>query len=155
MRKRSKPTTLPLGTISEGTLRPEDLIPAYLSALDEIRLSKAERMLVRGLAKDVDTPQDDRKHSVYRDDIVDELTNILEAHCPDYTYFGSLEGDGACFGIWPQPFDEITDDIDVSHVNAGDPFPTDLPFVLSVTDHGNATLYRRAGKRWIEVWSVV
>src|SRR5690606_2062861 len=43
MTMTTRSTTLPLGVISEGTLRPEDLIPAYLDALDGIRLTKAER----------------------------------------------------------------------------------------------------------------
>jgi hypothetical protein len=32
---------------------------------------------------------------------------------------------------------------------------TDLTHWLHANDHGNATLYRRAGRRWIEVWAVV
>ena len=42
---RAKPTTLDLGSVSTGTLRTEDLLPAVLTALDPrwIHLSRAER----------------------------------------------------------------------------------------------------------------
>jgi hypothetical protein len=42
-------------------------------------------------------------------------------------------------------------------MDAGDPMPStkSCAYVMSVTDHGNVTLYRRSGRRWIEVWSVV
>lgn len=177
--KRHKPTTLPLGTISEGTLRPEDLIPAYLDALDGIRLTKAERATVRTVraryekAEQSDT-QDGESTSYYADENssfdIDDLTQILDSHCPDYTYFGSLEGDGACFGVWASieslEEDSRFGDNGVVKIDAGDAFPVysrdtkehpsqKANYVMSVTDHGNVTLYRRAGNRWIEVWSVV
>ncbi len=41
--KPTKPTTLELGTISHGTMRVQDTMPALLSALDGIRLSAEDR----------------------------------------------------------------------------------------------------------------
>jgi len=104
-------------------------------------------------------------------DIQIELTDILENYTPPFSYLGSLEGDGACLGVWPDA-EVLTGDgnvngEDVPRLPAGT-YPavssvaprSALPrFFLAVSDHGNATLYRRrdAGRswRWVEVWSVV
>lgn len=178
-RKRS--TTLPLGTISEGTLRPEDLIPAYLDALESIRLTAHERKQVASIRREFEQTQALKPEEEVTDplnaDLIDELANYLEAHCPDYAYFGTLEGDGACFGVranieqlqedavdhdrYLSATDSRTRYANVVKVNAGDAFPTPRPgqptitHLMEVNDHGNVTLYRRAGTRWIEVWGVV
>lgn len=194
MTTRKRPTTLPIGTISEGTLRPEDLIPAYLYELERLRLTKAERAIVRQVQHNTNTeltecggcgayhfkdyhgdcrnddarfPTDEYFDSESASFDIDELTTILENHVPDYCYFGTLEGDGACFGVWPS-IDSLEEEcrngqvykdnhFKVVKINAGDSFPSTAhaEYVMSVTDHGNVTLYRRSGKRWIEVWSVV
>lgn len=115
MRRRRKPTTLPIGTISSGTLRLEDLIPALISALEDLRLTKAERKTInavrRMLADDRyftnDWPQDVQTP----DEDYDELTQIADSHVPDYCYFGSTEGDGAEIGVWP-----VHDDDDYADV---------------------------------------
>ena len=159
MRHTRKPTTLPLGTISEGTLRPEDLIPAYLDALAGIRLTSAERKETRIIQAHVDRDYEypeteDWDADEAKDWDLEALQDILSNHTPDYAYFGSLEGDGACFGVWAS-IDQLTD----NGIERGDTLPAAnnraaLHFA-HVTDHGNVTLYRRAGNRWIEVWSVV
>lgn len=170
MRKRAKPTTLSLGTISEGTLRPEDLIPAYLSAAEDLHLSRAERSTVRQVQARLNAVDAGRYNhaqdleyweSCDADDDIAELAQILEAHCPAYAYFGSLEGDGACFGVWPS-IETLEEDArhgsEVQKINAGDPFPPTCrgDYVMAVTDHGNVTLYARQGNyHWREVWSIV
>jgi hypothetical protein len=159
MTKHHKKTTLPIGTISSGTLRLEDLIPALASELDALRLTRSERKTVReALAFDPDVENDDPEEAQY---LYDALCGIAENHCPDYAYFGSTEGDGAEIGVWPSidsiKEDSKYDDGTVRKINAGDAFPktSAYAYVMSVTDHGNVTLYRRSGRRWIEVWSVV
>lgn len=171
---RRKPTTLPLGTISEATLRPEHLIPAYLGALDGIRLSQVERATIRQINRRwvmlkclVLTEEQIDEVS----EMLDDLTAILESHTPDYAYFGTLEGDGACFGVWPN-IEQAREECKT--INAGDCrhersyrintssrrcFDCGFQFnpadwrgpILEVTDHGNVTLYRREGNRWVEV----
>ena len=157
-------TTLAIGTISSGTLRLEDLSPALISALEDVRLSRKERTELNEIRRHLD--RDPTPDTVDLDAATDELEEaqgdydalvaIAENHVPDYCYFGSLEGDGADLGVWP--------DQDVLN-GRGDGFvlmSRDTPAVdgefthwLSVNDHGNATLYRRAGRRWLECWSVV
>jgi hypothetical protein len=165
--KRSKPTTLQIGTLSEGTLKPEDLISAFLWDLKRIRLTRAERQIVQRIAArdnmGVYETLDDSEAS----DDLEELTAIIENHLPDYAYFGTLEGDGAHFGIWPaieqakedaqgNPRTIVTNDgPDDDGGFPAVPKSRGLTHFLRVNDHGNCTLYRRAGTRWIEVWAVV
>lgn len=165
--KTTKPTTLPIGTISEGTLRPEDLIPALLDALQGIRLSREDRTKVREIARMVDQydADNDEPQTILGEIIdadtyggfADDLQTIAEGYAPPYAYVGTLDGDGACFGVWPTiPEDR---DEDVTRVDAGGawyrPGKVSTPYVLEVNDHGNATLYERRGRQWREVWSVV
>lgn len=173
--KRTKPTTLQLGTISEGTLRPSDLFESFMDACNSIQLTKAERKETRDIYAESLAGGDDYWESEACSDAVNALQTILESHCPDYSYFGTLEGDGACFGVWASidqleenavahtrfldPNDPRMSHATVCKVNAGSPFPSAsigvVEHVMEVSDHGNVTLYRRAGNRWIEVWSVV
>lgn len=149
--RRKKPTTLPLGTISEGTLGPEDLIPAYLDVLDGIRLTKQERIDVRQIRARFNFRE--RYEHEHESEEVDSLYHILNSHCPDYAYFGSLEGDGACFGVWPS-IDLVNEEVDrVAELPPIDRRRSPI-HIAQVSDHGNVTLYRRSGNRWIEVWSV-
>jgi hypothetical protein len=168
--KRRRPTTIPLGTISEGTLRPEDLIPAYISVLEDLRLTKAERAQLFSIQRRTKIYERDDDWTLDQASYdLDDLISIIENHLPDYSYFGSLEGDGACFGVWAT----IPDSDDDQVFRRNDTPPSSMnqswqstdegtryrkgnyPYWLHVNDHGNATLYRRAGNRWIEVWGIV
>ena len=66
-----------LGSISTGTLRPEDLAPVFI-----------EELLIRGVDAG-GVPED-----------MDELYEALNDVCPPFVYFGAREGDGADFGFW-------------------------------------------------------
>lgn len=175
MRRPHRRTTLSLGTMSEGTLRPEDLVPAIVAMLEDLRLSRSERAIVQEaqtfLASDWDVDTDNAREEKLTD-LYDDLVRVTENHCPDYAYFGSTGGDGACIGVWPDS-DLLqagnrthADDVVRSEwlpsewrEQVGRPGqPADdhgCAYFLHVNDHGNATLYRRAGRRWLEVWSVV
>lgn len=177
--KRSrKPTTLQIGSISEGTLRPEDLIDRYLDELERIVLSRKERGRVRSIRASYDAAIGNTRSEYWNDiasEDLQELSEMMENHCPDYSYFGTSEGDGASFGIWPS-IDSLEDDAiehsryldprdprsryaSVLKMAAGDEFPSarkaTVSHIMEVSDHGNVTLYRRSGNRWIEVWAVV
>jgi hypothetical protein len=74
-----------LGSVSTGTLRIEDLIPAFRNALAATGNSGSLALH--------SPPVDNR----------DELATLeiaLQEACPPFVYFGSLEGDGADFGFW-------------------------------------------------------
>jgi hypothetical protein len=172
---RTRTSTLPLGTVSEATLRLEDLIPAVLGALSTIRLTKSERITCRTIAATSDHASEDAPYwAEGASEDYETLCNIAESHVPDYCYFGSIEGDGACIGVWPC-WEQLEDDTRAHHGyldpkdyrdrDAGVTKISDTsertnvatPYALHVNDHGNATLYRRAGVRgrWVECWAVV
>ena len=73
-----------LGSISSGTLRTEDLLPAFAN--------KAESLGWKG-------PRKDKARSL--DEVIAMLTEVLENYCPPFVYFGAHPGDGADFGFWP------------------------------------------------------
>jgi hypothetical protein len=77
-------STIRIGSISTGTLRIEDLIPAYQELADSLGLAIAP------LADDEDAYD-------FLADLDDRINGVL----PDYLRFGAIEGDGADIGIWP------------------------------------------------------
>lgn len=87
--------------VSEGTLRTQDLVPKFLSALEELSPEDAE-----GIRKDI--PVDawgSEEHEWWSSEdcywVVNEvLFDTLNYHAPGGYYFGANEGDGACFGFW-------------------------------------------------------
>jgi hypothetical protein len=155
---RAKPTTLDLGSVSTGTLRTEDLLPAVLTALDPrwIHLSRGERATVQRIDREYRAVGGDDDDA---DDDLQDLYDIADNHCPDYCTFGSHPGDGADIGVWP--IEDLFDDDHPGgfdgYIGRGETAPIDpeLTHWIQVSDHGNATLYRRAGSRWIVCWSIV
>lgn len=180
--------TLPLGSVSTGTLRPDDLIPKFLDVADGLTLSREERTTVKRIRRDFESgyqvtrdafmanvaPETDPDFDLLDNEIAEDkdsdcqdLVDILDDHVPDFCRFGSHEGDGADFGCWID-WDQIADsERDESLFRADsltarcepayfrDRGKQNPQYILEVNDHGNATLYRRAGNRWVEVWSVV
>ncbi len=82
--------------VSSGTLRSEDLYEPFLSLLQTM---EPESYLVRGEATIYPTLSD--AESAEPDfDWIGELVEALNYAAPEGYYFGSTEGDGACFGFW-------------------------------------------------------
>jgi len=102
------------GTVIHGTLRPEDLLSAFIDELDTIvehgisdspedvekvgrahdLMGDVERaMRATGFFEDFDT--------VYW--AVESLMDMLSEFAPPGHYFGGHEGDGSDFGFWPFP----------------------------------------------------
>lgn len=143
-----------LGSISSGTMRSEDLLPAYIGALRDVRGAIPKRLLA-----------DVRKYESgatlapeYKDDILSDLHDALHEYAPPYAYFGAHPGDGADYGFWlHEDFPQMVRDdgaevvSDTSEIPKGYRGP-----VLHVNDHGNATLYycTKRGKLRA-IWSVV
>lgn len=100
--------------ISNATLRTRDLAPDFLSALyalgdaasrraDDLRAEYAD---IFEEIEGIDSICGD----VYGDDagwLMEALFDALNEFAPEGTYFGSSEGDGACFGFWE--YDEEDD----------------------------------------------
>ena len=134
-----------LGSISEGTLRPTDLLDAFSNALDNI--SPGHPLVVQTISYlDLDDA-DDIDGATY---LLDELQEALQELCPPYVYFGAHPGDPADFGFWPD-MDSLECDMDgVEPDNNGDYILDGLR--VTVSDHGNIEVYDLAGN---SLWSVV
>jgi len=166
---KTKKSPAPLGSVSSGTLRPEDLIPAFLDVLRSIRpLRRADRKLIREIDAAIEETGSDFYEDESAREYLDELFTALDSYAPPYFYFGSNPGDGADFGFWlsedfAEDFNavsEISADIveSVFSIRVSDLAEVPRGFsgeVLLVNDHGNATLYAYSRGRRREVWSIV
>jgi hypothetical protein len=92
-------------------------------------------------------------------DHIEKMIEILNAHAPDFCYFGWRHGDREELGCWPDdgvPFhgsetDEIGKGNDLPPASA-----TKQGHYLVVNDHGNCKVKSgRTGQRWIICWSLV
>ena len=96
-------TTPEPGTVSAGTMRDQDLIPSFLTVLDEHAPEKAEEL--RGLYPNTLENLDDEPDvdDTARSMLVHDLFEALNEIAPEDHYFGAHEGDGADYGFWPVP----------------------------------------------------
>lgn len=161
---KSKPRTLPIGTISHGTMRPEDLIPAFIAALDSLHLEAGQRATLRACrnewrsALSLTRRKPGRWEGMYYDmidNLMEELWIMMGDHCPCYCNFGSHEDDGSDYGVWidhdAMEEDRRTGDLpETRYVVPGYSGPA-----VSVSDHGNITLYEYTRGRARVVWSIV
>ena len=83
----SKQTPQP-GSVSHGTMRPEDLIPIFLQYVEQYAPDQIPEN-----AFFTDTEEDNR--------LLDELFEVLDGISPPNCYFGSHPGDGSDYGWWP------------------------------------------------------
>lgn len=102
------------GSISEGTLKPEDLIPAFAEAL-AIRLEELEKEQqtrnrssgeLQRAVEDLEQVElrlaaPDYFESGDADEDLQWLEELLEHYAPPGHWFGAHPGDGADFGFWP------------------------------------------------------
>jgi hypothetical protein len=185
--------TLRIGSVSTGTLRLEDLIPAVLDVLEPLRLSRKDRATVRTIRAlatrgdyamgALDDGPDDRTDT---DEDFAALCEIADFHCPAFCYFGAHEGDGADIGVWIDveglraavlDGDVVASDLspsemrdfarvldrnpDSRHTNVGVHIrerwakAQKAEYFHYLNDHGNISLYRRVGNRFLIEWEVV
>ena len=149
-----------IGTVSHGTLRSEDLIPAFRDELE--RLADMTSWPLLNLADECQAiieAYDEGEEVENASEIVNELIDELNQYAPLYCYFGAHEGDGSDFGFWPDwgaielgiEFGEILKVSDLSEV------PNDYQGeVAVVNDHGNLTLYSVWPEpQFEELWAIV
>lgn len=99
------------GSISHGTLLPEDLIPAF--AMELRALCTEHREHIRLVDEANHLAQRNGFDNEHVDELIIELIDALNEHAPEGHYFGAHEGDGSDFGFWPiEDDDEIVDRID-------------------------------------------
>lgn len=179
---RNRRVEYPMGSVSSGTMRLKDLIPAFTSKLESLarqtgivpaKTRKEHLKLVREIeARHV--PDCDVR---YRNDaecpceILESLFDVLNEYTGPYFYFGAYPGNGSDYGFWlSEDWDEAfipmgKDDIPLGgKSDAPDSIQvsdsSDIPSwfrgeVAVVNDHGNVTLYVKTSRSLREVWSVV
>ena len=131
-----------LGSISTGTLKPADLMATYESTL-EAMLSPTDFSIAI--------------ESIYRhdedSDMVCAYEDALQALCPPFVYFGTLEGDGADFGFWPD-MDSLNEAMQYGDVTFHDDerILDEHDVIIQVSDHGNVTVMDMERN---VLWSVV
>lgn len=138
-----------IGSISHGTMNPEDLIPDFIWELRNLghrskTLSEIER---RSNGKKY------YESEIVNDDL-DTLFDMLDEHSPDYFYFGASMGDGSDYGFWLS--ESAEEDFDGLKVEDTSEIPSDyVGQVLHYNDHGNLTLYYKSARKLKEIWAVV
>ena len=151
-----------IGTVSEGTLRPEDLIPVFEDVLGE-----ANGLTPHGIRTAFFNESDSDLE--YLDTLFDELNN----QAPPFAYFGAHPDDGADYGFWidhecldeaihSQRSQNITwicfenPDRLLSKYNADALYLQDHGVWVEVNDHGNVTLFTNDNGEPAEViWAIV
>ena len=148
--------TMEIGSLISGTLRPQDLIPAFIAELEY--LDPGVSIEVPGREA---LPEDEASPWWQSEDaeaLAEELIGLLNDIAPAYTYFGAHHGDGADFGLWPDyaaiEYD-ITDGCLV-RLEAGDEPPESTAEYIEWNDHGNLAYYVKSESgKFIEKWSCV
>lgn len=92
-------------SISHGTLRTQDLIPAFLDAVQEYAQAEYEALMVCPFPPVPAYVYDEGDDSEWwqSDDasyLLESLFDILNDAAPEGCYFGAHPGDGSDFGFW-------------------------------------------------------
>lgn len=91
-------TATHLGTVSHATMRPEDLIPAFLEEAYSLHATDAEAKDLGDIRKRTKAPgYYDTEDAVYD---LEQLFDLLNEAAPAGYYFGSHPGDGSDYGFW-------------------------------------------------------
>lgn len=105
--------TFMLQEISNGTLRTQDLLRSFASELERLwPFNQTARVAAaREMADALDNPENEcvPESDLYEQAgyILDEVTDELNYVASKYNaHFGAHEGDGACFGFWPNEDDD-------------------------------------------------
>lgn len=155
------PRVATFGSMSSGTMRPEDLIPVFGEALEWLANgTNPDHAALAEQASDYDRELI-TEETQDEDDLLHELFEALQEYAPAYAYFGASEGDGADYGYWLSPdFEHEFEGAKISDPAELDSLPDVDREALFVNDHGNMTLYARAVTDngigyWSTLWEVV
>jgi hypothetical protein len=143
------------GSISHGTMRPEDLFPTFADELDHQLKQQPKSFKRRQYRERINEAKKFfRLTTDQQGQLLDELFDALDDFAPPYAYFGTHPGDGADYGFWlHEGFDQDFDGLKVSDTSE---VPDDYTGeVLHVNDHGNCALYSAENGKLTEIWSVV
>lgn len=142
----NRPYKATVGSISHGTMREADLIPAFGYELRQAFPAHPLLAEIDALAvlADKDYPVYDTEQSA---GLLEELFGELDQLAPAYCYFGANEGDGSDYGFWPSM--EAIEDLPRIQMVEGEDVPAeDHAFV---SDHGNVTVFGADGSVLLEL----
>ncbi len=144
-----------IGTVIHATMRPQDLLPAFLGVLRDVTGAGPEYMQVTQALPAHPFEDDDAEWwTTTAPDIVDELVDLLGEHAPEYCYFGAHPGDGSDYGYWPD-FEVMDMDIHDGALKKVDDIPDADGTYILINDHGNMTLGAVYNGVWHEIWAIV
>lgn len=143
--------TAPIGTIVEGTLQPREWIEglrALIDILDTSPETRAELTAQLDQAAVTEDPAD-----------IDAVITAIQPTLPPYCILSTHPGDGACLGVWIdwKAVEADMADGTIAHVDHPDHAPPDAPYAIVIgwtRSTAEATLYRRDGSTWTEVWAI-
>lgn len=143
-----------IGSVSHGTLRPEDLIPALKAEYAYYAGKAALRRLRLG------RPSAAYYSSETASEDLDILIDALNSMAPPYIYFGAHPGDGSDFGFWfdSEAFNEDYRNGEIKEISevSKDYYQELRGLVCAISDHGNITVYNKIGRdKLVELVSVV
>lgn len=88
-------------TVSEGTLRTQDLISSMLGVLEHTRHQMYNRVVIEWVDVLNSMFEDNGQRDSEQETLLhDHLFELLNSLAPTDCVFGASEGDGACFGFW-------------------------------------------------------
>jgi len=126
-------------SVSHATMRAEDLVPAFVSAVRAIEGESIESQLESKLAYiENESEKDGYYESEDSQYDLDWLFDTLDALAPDGCYFGSHLGDGSDYGFW-----ECENEEEEEEQNEQDTNPAYCP----ICDSGDSTVLGTLGKR--------
>lgn len=139
---------LPLGTIIHGTMRVDDLIPAFLEVLERFEPETAA-----SLKGDFEAATPDQREELCWERVVP----ILDRFAPPYTYFGSHPGNSSDYGVWvnTEALDEAVQEGDPSKIiviKKGHPVPRGQSQNVVVVDDDGSYLSLWDGKTGAKLW---
>ena len=144
-----------LGSVSTGTLRPEDLLEVFAHTLENLTtngtpLTEAAHIAYRQLMDD-----DDDAAYENASEIIQELEDAINENIPvPFVYFGAHEGDGADFGFWPdhEGLQEAINNAENTAFGDDECNLEEEGLIVQISDHGNVTVYDSEHN---ELWSCV
>jgi hypothetical protein len=86
-----------MGTLIHGTMRPEDLLPAFLAECDRLAVTVSTE--TRAIAKAMADPDAVALQSA-ADEALEVFFDALSGVAPFGCYFGAHVGDGSDYGYW-------------------------------------------------------
>ena len=98
-------TTFATGTVIHGTMRTQDLIPAFLDTLAEVWPEAYEGYMAAAFPPIPAYVQDEGDYSEWWDSedahwLLESLFDQLNEAAPEGYYFGAHPGDGSDYGFW-------------------------------------------------------